>query len=292
MLLSDAALAPGGVRRFVEPSAGAGVLAGLARRPAQVARRTVGLGAELARVTTGRSEGAPARGDRRFADPAWEGNWLLRRLLQAYLAVGETVDELISDSEVDWPAERRARFAAGNVIDALAPTNFPWSNPAVLREIVDQGGANLVKGARRFAHDVTRSPRLPATVDTSKFEVGVNLALTPGAVVLRTDVFELVQYQPQTEQVHELPLLIVPPTINKYYVLDLAPERSMVAHLVSEGHQVFMISWRNPDEGQGHFDLDTYAQAVLEARGVVAEIARWCPGRSAPALRPDCARRS
>jgi polyhydroxyalkanoate synthase subunit PhaC len=274
MLLTDAALAPSDARRLLQPGAAAGVVAGLARRPRAVTRRTAGLGAELARVIAGRSGRVPAREDRRFADPAWEVNWLLRRALQAYLAIGDTVDQLISDSELDWRAERQARFAAGNLIDALAPTNFPWSNPAVLRETVDQGGANLVKGARRFARDVSRSPRLPATVDTSKFEIGGNLALTPGAVVLRTDVFELIQYKPQTPEVRELPLLVVPPTINKFYVLDLAPGRSIVEHLVSHGQQVFMISWRNPDAAHGHFDLDTYAQAVLEARAAVAEIAR------------------
>jgi polyhydroxyalkanoate synthase subunit PhaC len=274
ILLTDAALAPSDARRLVQPAAAAGLVAGLARRPRTVTRRTAGLGAELARVAAGRSECAPAREDRRFADPAWEANWLLRRLLQAYLAVGDTVDQLISDSELDWRAERRARFAAGNLLDAIAPTNFPWSNPAVLRETVDQGGANLVRGFRRLARDVTRSPRLPATVDTSKFEIGVNLALTPGAVVLRTEVFELIHYKPQAARVRELPLLVVPPTINKYYVLDLAPERSLVEHLLSQGQQVFMISWRNPDAAQGHFDLDTYAQAVLEARAAVSEIAR------------------
>jgi polyhydroxyalkanoate synthase len=252
MLLTDAALAPSDARRLLQPGAAAGVVAGLVRRPGAVTRRTAGLGAELARVIAGRSERVPVREDRRFADPAWEVNWLLRRALQAYLAIGETVDQLISDSELDWRAERQARFAAGNLIDALAPTNFPWSNPAVLRETVDQGGANLVKGARRFARDVSRSPRLPATVDTSKFEIGGNLALTPGAVVLRTDVFELIQYKPQTPEVRELPLLVVPPTINKFYVLDLAPGRSIVEHLVSHGQQVFMISWRNPDAAHGH----------------------------------------
>jgi polyhydroxyalkanoate synthase len=224
------------------------------------------------RVTTGQSGLAPAKGDRRFTDRGWHENWLLRRLMQAYLAVGGTVDELLSDASLDWRAERQARFAAANVLDALAPTNFPWSNPAVIRETVDTGGANLVKGARRFARDVSRSPRLPATVDTSKFEVGGNIATTVGSVVMRTDVFELIQYRPQTEQVRELPLLFVPPTINKYYVLDLASGRSMVEHLVSQGFQVFMISWRNPGPAQAHFDLDTYAAAVLEARAAVAEI--------------------
>jgi poly[(R)-3-hydroxyalkanoate] polymerase subunit PhaC len=273
-MLTDAALAPNGAGRFLQPSAVAHVAAGLAQRPGFVARRTGALGAELARITGGRSDRRPPRGDRRFSDPAWAGNWLLRRVLQGYLAVGETVDDLITASDLDWRSERQARFAAANVLDALAPTNFPWSNPAVLREIVDQGGANLVRGGRRFVRDVSRSPRLPATVDTSRFQVGGNLALTQGSVVLRTDVYELIQYRPQTEKVRERPVLFVPPTINKYYVLDLAPGRSMIEYLVAAGHQVFVISWRNPDEAHGHFDLDTYAEAVLEARAATAQIAR------------------
>ena len=192
--------------------------------------------------------------------------------MQGYLTTGEAVDGLISDAELDWQTERQARFAAGNVLDAVAPTNFPLTNPAVLRAIVDEGGANLVRGARRFAADVARPPRLPQSVDTSQFEVGGNLAATPGSVVLRTEVFELIQYRPATEQVHEVPLLFVPPTINKYYILDLAPGRSLVEYLVGQGMQVFVISWRNPDEEHAHFDLDTYADAVLEARDAVATI--------------------
>jgi polyhydroxyalkanoate synthase len=273
-MLTDAALQQNGAGRFLQPGAAARVAVGLARRPHFVARQAGGLANELARVASGRSEQEPRRGDRRFVDRAWQDNWMLKRVLQSYLAVGDTVDELISGSELDWRSERQARFAAANVLDALAPTNFPWSNPAVLREIVDQGGANLVRGGRRFVRDVSRSPRLPATVDTSKFAVGGNLALTPGSVVLRTEVFELIQYKPQTDEVRELPLLFVPPTINKYYVLDLAPDRSMIEHLVKAGHQVFAISWRNPDEAHGHFDLDTYAQSVLEARAAVAQISR------------------
>ena len=225
-------------------------------------------------MAVGRSDRAAAKGDRRFADRGWQENWLLRRLLQGYLAVGDTVDELISDAEVDWRTERLARFAAVNVLGAVAPTNFPLTNPVVLRETVDRGGVNLAVGARRLASDLSRSPRLPASVDTTKFEVGVNLACTPGAVVLRTDVFELIQYRPQTAEVRELPLVVIPPTINKYYALDLAPGRSLVEHLVREGQQVFMISWRNPAAEQAHFDLDTYAQAVLEARAAAAAIAR------------------
>lgn len=158
------------------------------------------------------------------------------------------------------------------MLDALAPTNFPWSNPAVLRETVDKGGANLVAGARRFARDMSKAPRLPASVDTSKFGLGENLALSPGSVVLRTEVFELIHYAPSTDTVRELPLLFVPPTINRFYVLDIAPGRSVVEHLVAAGQQVFLISWCNPGSEQAHFDLDTYARAVLEARDAVAEI--------------------
>jgi polyhydroxyalkanoate synthase len=272
VLLTDAAV--GGRTRLVQPRAAVSVIGALARRPDVVARRARGLAGELARVAVGRSSREAAKGDRRFADRGWQENWLLRRLLQGYLAAGDTVDELISDAEVDWRTERLARFAAVNVLGALAPSNFPLTNPVVLRETVDRGGVNLAHGARRLASDLSRSPRLPASVDTTKFEVGGNLACTPGAVVLRTDLFELIQYRPQTAEVREVPLLVVPPTINKYYVLDLAPGRSLVEHLVREGQQVFMISWRNPGAEQGHFDLDTYAQAVLEARTAAAQVAR------------------
>jgi polyhydroxyalkanoate synthase len=270
VMLSEAAA--GGPPRFLAPGAAVRVSVGLARHPGRVASRAASLTSELRRVAGGRSDIAPSRGDRRFTDPAWARSWLFRRLLQGYLAVGETVDGLISDSGVDWRAARRARLAAGNVIDALAPTNFPWSNPEVIKETVNTGGENLVRGARRLARDLSTPPRLPATVDTSKFEVGGNLAISPGAVVLRTDVFELIQYKPSTEQVREVPLLFVPPTINKFYVLDLSPGRSMIEHYVGVGQQTFAISWRNPEQAQGHFDLDTYANAVAQARDAVASI--------------------
>ena len=270
VMLSEAAT--GGAPRFIAPGSAVKVTAGLARHPGRVVSRAAGLGAELARTAAGRSELAPAKGDRRFGDRAWEGNWLLRRVLQGYLAVGETVDGLITDADVDWRAERKARLAAGNMLDALAPTNFAWSNPTVIKETVDTGGGNLVRGTRRLVRDLSTPPRLPATVDTSKFEVGGNLAATPGSVVLRTEVFELIHYKPVTEQVREVPLLFVPPTINKFYVLDLAPGRSMIEHYVARGQQVFVMSWRNPGQAQGHFDLDTYAQAVAEARDAVASI--------------------
>jgi polyhydroxyalkanoate synthase len=270
VMLSEAAT--GGTPRFVAPGAAVKVSVGLARHPGRAASRAARLTSELRQVVGGRSDIEPQKGDRRFTDPAWSRSWLFRRLLQSYLAVGETVDGLISDSGVDWRAERRARLAAGNVVDALAPTNFAWSNPEVIKETITTGGENLVRGARQLAHDLATPPRLPATVDTRMFEVGRNLAISPGSVVLRTDVFELIQYQPSTEQVREIPLLFVPPTINKFYVLDISPGRSMIEYYVGQGQQVFAISWRNPEQAQGHFDLDTYANAVAQARDAAASI--------------------
>jgi polyhydroxyalkanoate synthase len=272
VMLTDAALEPGGVRRFVKPTAAVKAVAGLARRPDRVARRVGGLGSELGTIALGRSERTPGRGDRRFADPAWQKSWLWRRTLQSYLAAAEAVNGLVDDAGLDWRSERQARFAAANVVDALSPSNFPWSNPTVIKETVDQGGANFVRGARAFARDVSRAPHLPATVDASGFEVGGNVALSPGSVILRDEAFELIHYRPQAEQVYEVPLLFVPPTINRYYILDLAPGRSMIEYLLAEGHQVFVMSWRNPDQEQGHFDLDTYSQAVLDARDAVSEV--------------------
>ena len=235
VMLSEAA--SGGPPRFIAPGSAVKVGAGLARHPRRVIGRAAGLGAELGRTTAGRSEVAPVKGDRRFADPAWERNWLFRRLLQGYLAIGETVDGLISDAEVDWRTERRARLAAGNVLDALAPSNFAWSNPTVIKEVVDTGGGNLVRGARHLVHDLNTPSRLPAT-----------------------------------DRVREVPLLFIPPTINKFYVFDVSPGRSMIEHYVAQGQQAFAISWRNPEQEQGHFDLDTYAEAVAEARDAVASI--------------------
>ncbi len=147
-------------------------------------------------TAAGVSPRAPSPKDRRFADPAWRHSWLLRRIAQAYLAAVATTGELIGDAQLDWAADGELRFAAENIADAVAPTNFLWSNPAALKVTIDYGGANLVNGARNLLRDVSTPPRLSASVDTSKFVVGENLAATPGAVVHRSEVFELIQYAP------------------------------------------------------------------------------------------------
>ena len=262
-VLTDAALGPG--RRFVPGTAGIRAAAKLALRPRTLARRGLELGAELAKVTAGRSELEPRRGDRRFRDPAWAANPAFRRLAQSYLALARTAERLVDDADLDWAAQRRLRFAVENVVDALAPSNFPTTNPAALKATIDTGGRNLVAGARNFARDMARPPRIPAMVDTSAFRVGDNLAASPGEVVLRTELLELLQYRPSTPRVRSVPLLVVPPMINKYYVADLGPGRSLIEYLVGTGQQVFAISWRNPDARHRDWGLDAYVGAVLDA---------------------------
>ena len=167
--------------RFIPGRAGLAFGTRLARRPDRVAKRVAGLSAELVRVAAGRGQAAPERGDRRFGDAAWDDNPIFARLLRGYLAAGETLDGLLDDARLDEQDERRVRFALENVHDALAPTNYLLTNPAALRATVDERGANLVRGARNLARDMSSSPRLPASVDAERFEVGVDVAATPGA---------------------------------------------------------------------------------------------------------------
>jgi poly[(R)-3-hydroxyalkanoate] polymerase subunit PhaC len=260
-LLVDAAL--GTFRRFAPDMSAAKLTVALARRPRATGRRIGGLAAELVRIGAGTSGLAPTTRDRRFADPAWSQNPLLHRIVQAYLAAGRTADELVGEAGLGSRDERRVRFGVENLIEALSPSNLPLVNPASAKAAVDTGGLNFIHGGMTLARDLAVPPRIPEMVDRSAFEVGRNIAVTPGAVVLRTEVLELIQYRPQTGQVRDVPLLIVPPTINKYYALDLSPGRSLAEHLVQNGQQVFVISWRNPDARHSGWGLNTYVQEVL-----------------------------
>ncbi|SNR82771.1 polyhydroxyalkanoate synthase [Geodermatophilus saharensis] len=271
MVLVDAARGP--LRRMVPPVRTLAALgSALARHPDAVARRGGELAREVGRIAVGRSDIAPNPKDRRFADPAWTGNPLFKRTMQAHIAAARAAVGLVDDVELDWRDDERIRFALTNVVDALAPSNVPFLNPLALKAVIDTGGRNAVSGLRRLVSDVASAPRVPSMVEPDAFTVGEDLAVTPGAVVLRTDVFELIQYRPTTETVRAVPLVIVPPTINKYYVTDLAPGRSIVEHYVSAGHQVFMMSWRNPDARHAEWGLDTYGQAVLDAADAAERI--------------------
>jgi polyhydroxyalkanoate synthase len=270
LLLADAAT--GMLRRLSLGSSGLRLAAALASRPRLVAGRGLGLAGELARIAAGRSQVQPSRRDRRFADPAWAGNPLLRRTMQAYLAAAESVEGVVAEAGLDGRDADRVGFVVTNLIDALAPSNNPLLNPAALKAALDTGGESALAGLRNFVGDMAAPPRVPTMVEPDAFQVGTDLAVTPGSVILRTPVFELIQYRPATAAVRQVPLLIVPPVINKFYVMDLAPGRSMVEYLVGRGLQVFMISWRNPDARHAEWDLDTYGQAVLDAMDAAARI--------------------
>jgi polyhydroxyalkanoate synthase len=270
LLLTDAAL---GVWRRFRPDSSLLRLAGeLARRPGLVARQAAQLGTELGRIAAGRSTVAPGRRDRRFTDPAWTENPLLRRSVQAYLAAAASAEELVAGAELGWRDDTRLKFLLTNLIAAGSPSNNPLLSPASWKAVIDTGGENAVRGLRHLASDLATSPRVPSMVPAGAYEVGKDLAVTPGGVVHATDQFELIQYQPVTETVYSYPLLVVPPMINKYYIVDLAPGRSMVEFLVQQGHQVFVMSWRNPDARHRDWGLDTYGAALTDALAAVRAV--------------------
>lgn len=260
------------------------------------ARAAASLMPELARIGAGRSEREPSKGDKRFADPAWQGNPLYRLTMQTYLAWCEAVEQAVGSLQpADWRQAERAQMVAKVVTAAAAPTNTFVGNPAALRRAFDTGGRSLWEGTVNLLEDLRKNRGMPAQVDGSCFEVGGNLAITPGAVVFRDEMFELLQYQPAAYDqpasqrqskgtgqpkgtakpkpvVRARPVLLVPPQINKYYFLDLAPGRSLVEYLVGNGLQPFMISWRNPTAEQRRWDLAHYVQACQRAFDAVRAI--------------------
>ena len=259
-------------------------LAGLGKRlaaePAFVAGTALQFAAglaELSAVVAARALGASASGpvpidepDARFADPAWESNPGFYGLRQCYLLWARTMKELAavpSDDELGGKAE----FAVGQMVDALAPTNFLLGNPAALKRAFDTGGSSVTRGFTRFVDDVVSNGGWPRQVDTGALELGKDLAATPGKVVYRNRLMELIQFAPRTETVFETPLLLSPPWINKYYVMDLAPGKSFAEWAIDQGHTVFCISYRNPDESFRDIGFEDYLrEGPLEALDVIA----------------------
>ncbi len=266
---------------FLRSLAAAGVA--LVKNPAGTAaanaRLVIGLVA-AARATAGRMLGqdipgpvSPVEGDKRFADPAYAQNPLYFLLEQQYLLGNQLVTELLEAAGLDAERERKAHFAAKFILDALAPTNTLPGNPAALREAFDTGGLSLVRGAKNMLSDLRHNGGWPSQVDATDFEVGVNMAATPGAVVYRSDLIELIQYEPQVKRVHAVPLLFCPPWINKYYIMDLAPGKSLIEWALQHGHTCFAISYRNPDSSMRDLDFEDYLrQGPLDAVRVVREI--------------------
>ena len=215
---------------------------------------------------------APERGDRRFRHEAWDDNPFFSFVKQSYLIAADAVQSTVaSASDLDQQAARKARFYAQQHIDALSPTNFLLTNPEVAQATMESGGENLIKGLQNFMDDFdAETGRLRiAMTDPQAFELGRNIAATPGKVVFQNDLLQLLRYAPATKQVFRRPLLILPPWINKYYVLDLRPENSMIKWLTEQGHTVFVASWVNPDETLGELDFERYvtdgALAAIDA---------------------------
>jgi polyhydroxyalkanoate synthase subunit PhaC len=242
--------------------------------PAAVAKEMPWLAEELAKVALGKSEVSFDPHDKRFADEAWRTIPYFRILGQSYRLFEMWMNRMYESTDGSWQNKARARFAADVISAALSPTNYLATNPAALREAIATSGLSLVKGAQNMVSDLARGG-MPAMVDRKQFKVGTDLAATPGAVVYRDEMFELLQYKPTTPRVGNIPLLMFPPQINRHYILDLAPGRSVVEFAVSQGIQVFMVVWRNPSSqrGDGKWGLDDYIAAAERAADVTKKIA-------------------
>ncbi|HLH59042.1 MAG TPA: alpha/beta fold hydrolase, partial [Streptosporangiaceae bacterium] len=242
--------------------------------PVTVARNMPWLAGEMAKIASGRSDLWFDKRDQRFADKAWQAN-PYRMLAQYYRLYELWMDRMCQAVPGPWPRQARARFLANMATAAAAPSNYLPANPVALRLAAETGGRSLLDGARNLARDLARGG-MPRAADRERFPVGEKIAATPGAVVYREEMFELLQYRPTTPRVRERPLLMVPPQVNRYYILDLAPGRSVVEYAVAQGIQTFMIVWRNPRAtlGHGRWGVDDYIAAQERAAEVVQKITR------------------
>jgi poly[(R)-3-hydroxyalkanoate] polymerase subunit PhaC len=243
--------------------------------PVAAARQMPWLASELAKIPMAQPGISFAEGDRRFADVTWQDNPFFRMLGRSYRLFEEWTERMADAADGPWDRQARTRYLADITTAMLSPTNFFWTNPAALKRAFETGGVSVLRGGRNMLRDLARGG-MPQMVNREPFPVGEKLACTPGAVVYRDEIFELLQYTPATPAVHSRPLLMVPPELNRYYVLDLAPGRSLVEYLVENGIQTFMIVWRNPraELGHGRWGIDDY----LAAQGRAAEAVKKITG--------------
>ena len=241
--------------------------------PAAAARELPWLAGEMVKVALGQSQVWFSEKDPRFADATWRDNPFFHRLGQGYRLYEEWVSRMAEAADSPWPRKARARYLADIITAAASPTNFLLTNPLALKRAFETGGQSVLRGSRNMLRDLANGG-MPKMVDRQAFVVGKELACTPGAVVYRDEIFELLQYTPATPLVRSRPLLMVPPELNRYYVLDLAPGRSLVEFAVEQGIQTFMIVWRNPrpELGHGRWGVDDYLAAQARAAGIVRQI--------------------
>lgn len=241
-------------------------------QPMKAVSQWMTAGQEISKSLSGTSDLQPAKDDKRFRDPVWSSNPAYRALMQSYLAFSRGACDWVDSLGISDRDKLRARLLTGLAVDAVAPTNFLLGNPAAMKATLEQGGENLWKGARQLTRDMIENGGLPSMVDKSKFTVGGNLAVSEGHVVYAEDHLELIQYAPKADRVLGTPVFIVPPQINKFYVWDLAPGRSIVEYLLDQGHQVFIVSWRNPTAAQADWGLASYIRALDRASEAACEI--------------------
>ncbi len=239
---------------------------------------------------SGNAVAEPSNGDRRFRDPLWDDNALFDYIKQSYLLTARWMHQTVNDVDgLDDKTAKKVDFYTRQFVDAMAPSNFILTNPEVLRATVESGGENLLNGLKNLLDDLERGKgKLTISqTDSSKFQLGENVAVTPGKVVFQNDLMQLIQYDPTTEQQHEIPLLIIPPWINKFYILDLREKNSYVRWATAQGFTVFVISWVNPDRALAQKRFDDYLvegplaalDAMEQATGVVgANVIGYCLG--------------
>lgn len=215
------------------------------------------------------------KGDYRFKDPTWEYNAFYYYIQQLYLLSSQYGVDLVTAANLEGPVQKKAEFSVKMFASALAPTNFLQTNPAAIHKAFETGGLSVARGLRNRMRDMVENNGWPRMVDDTKFKVGENMGITPGKVVYRNDLIELIQYEPQTDKVLEVPLLYNPAWINRYYIMDLAPGKSFIEWAVQKGHTVFAISYRNPDETMGDVSFSDYLiDGPLEAVKVIREITK------------------
>lgn len=240
--------------------------------PSRFMRHAQTMGEDVVKIMTGKSELAPDPKDKRFMDAAWQYNPFFRAGAQYYLAVQKGIRNWIEELELDELERNRANFISNIIIDGLAPTNTLIGNPVAQKQLINSGGLSLIAGLKNAYNDLVNNKGMVSQVDKRPFKLGENIATSKGSVVYRTEMFELVHYAPTTDEVYEIPQLTIPPQINKMYINDLSPDKSVVKYQLDNGIQTFVISWRNPSKEQGIWAMADYIKACEEAMAAVSRI--------------------
>src|SRR5688572_23980522 len=261
-----------GIDREELLAAGRRLLRLMTLKPQVLIEENLAFAREVLAIAMGNSKIGPDARDRRFSHVVWQKNGYYKRLMQGFVAWRDMLNRVLDRADTNTDDRERARFVLQLFTETFAPTNSLFGNPGALQRITETRGKSLLYGLQNFIDDLTNNFGMPRQVDERKFQVGRNLAVTPGAVVYRDEVFELIQYRPQTQSVHHRPLLIVPPQINKFYATDLAAGRSFAEFAVQQGVQTFCISWRNPTAAQRDWNIETYLTACKQAVTVAREI--------------------